>query len=250
MSKPKIALITGSGRRRLGWHVASALAARGYAIALQYRTSQAEAEQAVAEFRAAGIEAEAYHAELTNESDVQRLVEQTLARFGRIDVLINAAAAWRPKRLEEVTAADVRGYLEANTLGTFLMAQQAGLAMVRQAEGGSIINFGDWAIVRPYLNYAAYFPSKGAIPALTRSLAVELGTRNPRVRVNCILPGPVMLPHDLPAAEREQAIAGTLVKREGRPEHIALAVLHFIDNDFLTGVCLPVDGGRSIYSPE
>ena len=122
--------------------------------------------------------------------------------------------------------------------------------MVKQPEGGSIITFGDWAIERPYMNYAAYFPSKGAIPALTRCLAVELGTRNPRVRVNCIMPGPVMLPPDLPAAEREQAINATLVKREGRPENVVQAVLHFIDNDFVTGVCLPVDGGRTVYAGE
>ena len=111
-------------------------AARGYAVALQYRTSQAEAQQAVVDFRAAGIEAEAYAADLTNEQDVQRLVEQTLARFGRIDVLVNAAATWSPKPLEDVTAADVRGFLEANTLSTFLTSQQVGLAMVRQPEGG------------------------------------------------------------------------------------------------------------------
>jgi pteridine reductase len=122
--------------------------------------------------------------------------------------------------------------------------------MVRQAEGGSIVTLGDWATVRPYENYAAYFPSKGAIPALTRTFAMELGTRNPRVRVNCVLPGPVMLQVDLPAAEREASVRGTLVKREGRPENIAQAVLHFIDNDFVTGACLPVDGGRSIYAAE
>jgi pteridine reductase len=120
--------------------------------------------------------------------------------------------------------------------------------MVRQAEGGCIINFGDWAEARPYLNYAAYFPSKGAIPTLTRCLAVELGSRNPRVRVNCILPGPVMLPPDLPEAERKQAIDATLVKHEGRPENVAQAVLSLIDNDFVTGVCLPVDGGRTVYA--
>ena len=79
--------------------------------------------------------------------------------------------------------------------------------------------------MRPYLNYAAYFPSKGAIPTLTRCLAVELGSRNPRVRVNCILPGPVMLPPDLPEEERRQAIDATLVKREGSPTNIAQAVL-------------------------
>jgi pteridine reductase len=107
---------------------------------------------------------------------------------------------------------------------------------------------GEWSVVRPYRDYLAYFASKGAIPTLTRALAVELAARNPRVRVNCIEPGPVMIPVDLPAAEREEAINATLVKREGRPENIAQAVLSLIDNDFITGVCLPVDGGRSIYA--
>jgi pteridine reductase len=83
-----------------------------------------------------------------------------------------------------------------------------------------------------------------------RSLAVELGTRNPNVRVNCILPGPVMLPPTIPPEERERVIRGTLVHREGKPENIAQAVLSLIDNDFVTGVCLPVDGGRTIYAPD
>lgn len=250
MTTRRVALITGSARKRLGWHVADALGPRGYALAIHYNTSLADAQQAVAEFQARGIEAIAVPADISQEEHVRRLVEQVQQRFGRIDVLVNCAAVWRSKPLEQVTADDVRHYFDANTLGTFLLCQQVGLAMVRQSEGGSIINCGDWATVRPYLNYAAYFPSKGAIPALTRTFAVELGTRNPRVRVNCVLPGPVLLPPDLPQAEREQAIAGTLVKREGRPEHVVQSVLHFIDNDFLTGVCLPVDGGRSIYAPE
>ena len=118
--------------------------------------------------------------------------------------------------------------------------------MARQVEGGSIITLGDWAVARPYPHYAAYFPSKGAIAALTRSLAVELAMRNPRVRVNCIMPGPVLLPLDLPEAERQHAIQATLLKREGRPENIAHAVLFLLENDYVTGVCLPVDGGRTI----
>src|SRR5204862_2705685 len=130
---------------------------------------------------------------------------------------------------------DVREHFDTNLLGSFLCCQQVGLMMVAQQQGGAIVNIGDWAAVRPYTNYAAYFASKGAIPALTRTMAVELGTRNPKVRVNCVLPGPVLLPPDLPAAEREQAINATLVKREGSPHNIALAVLHFIDNDFVTG---------------
>ena len=181
---------------------------------------------------------------------MRKLIADVLGHFGRLDVLVNAAAAWKRKKLEDVTAADVRLFFETNTLGTFLCSQHAGLAMVKQPEGGCIVTLGDWAIARPYVNYAAYFPSKGATPTLTRTLAVELGTRNPNVRVNCILPGPVLLPPDLPAAERQQAIDATLVKREGRPENIAQAVLFFIDNDFVTGACLPVDGGRTIFAPD
>jgi pteridine reductase len=187
---------------------------------------------------------------LRDEQAVHGLVDQILNRFGRVDVLVNCAATWSSKKLEEITAADVRASFETNTLGTFLASQQVGLVMTRQAEGGNIVLLGDWAIKRPYLNYAAYFASKGAIPTLTRCLAVELGIRNRRVRVNCIMPGPVMMPRDVPEEERRQAVQGTLVRTEGKPENVVQAVLFFVDNDFVTGTCLPVDGGRSIYALE
>lgn len=245
-----VALITGSGKRRVGWHIARALGQRGYALAIHYYRSAADAEATVAEFGRMGVEAVAFQADLKEEAAVKEMVAGVLERFGRIDVLVNAAAIWNRKPLEQVTAADVREHFDTNTLGTFLCCQHAGLAMVRQPEGGTIVNLGDWATVRPYTGYAAYFPSKGGVEVLTRLMAVELGTRNPRVRVNCILPGPVMLPPDLPAAEREQAIRATLVQREGSPENIAQAALHFIDNDFITGACLPVDGGRSVFAPD
>jgi pteridine reductase len=245
----KVALVTGAGKRRVGWHIANALAERGYALAIHYHSSATEAAETLASFLARGVSAFGVQADLVDEQAVRGMVQQTREHFGRLDVLVNTAATWKSKRLEDVTAADVRHYFETNTLATFLCCQQAGLAMVAQPEGGCIVTFGDWAIERPYLNYAAYFPSKGAIPTLTRCLAVELGTRNPRVRVNCILPGPVMLPPDLPEAERREAINATLVKREGSPEHVAQAVLALVENDFITGVCLPVDGGRTIYAP-
>jgi len=250
MSPTKVALVTGSGKRRVGWHVARALAARGYALVIHYRTSVQEGTEVVDSLRQQGVDAIAAQADLSDEMAVRAMMEQTLAHFGRLDVLVNCAAVWRGKKLEEVTAADVLAHFETNTLGTFLCSRQAGLAMVRQPEGGCIVTLGDWAIARPYLNYAAYFPSKGAIPTLTRCLAVELGSRNSAVRVNCILPGPVQLPLDMPEQERRQAIEATLVKREGSPENIAQAVLFFLDNDYVTGVCLPVDGGRTVFAPD
>jgi pteridine reductase len=250
MPTQQVALVTGSGKRRVGWHVADALARRGFNIAVHYNTSAAEAQGTKTSIESHGVEAEIFQSDLTDEQSVKNLVSQAQGRFGRIDVLVHTAAAWKSKRLEDTAAADVRRFLETNTLSTFLCCQHVGMAMVNQPEGGSIITFGDWAISRPYVNYAAYFPSKGAIPTLTRTMAVELATRNPKVRVNCILPGPVLLPPDLPAAERQQAIDATLVKREGSPQNIAQAVLHFIENDFITGACLPVDGGRSIYATD
>jgi pteridine reductase len=248
MDPSPVALVTGSGPRRVGWHIADALAGRGYRLVLNYRNSATSAAATVADLTTRGTQAIALQADLTDESAVKNLVARTLDRFGRLDVLVTAAAAYQRKSLEQVTAADVRAQFDANTLGTFLCCQHAGLAMVKQPEGGNIVTIGDWAIDRPYLHYAAYFPSKGAIPTLTRVFAVELGTRNPKVRVNCVMPGPVLLPPEMPEEEKREAIAATLVKREGSPKNVAQAVLAFIDNDFVTGACLPVDGGRTVYA--
>jgi pteridine reductase len=242
----KVALITGSGKRRIGNVVAAALAEHGYAIALHYRRSAEEAQQTAATLQKLGVDVRAFQADLADEPQVDRLFEQIGEHFGRLDVLVTAAAVWEPKPLEEVTAADVRRQFEINALGTFLCCQRAGQIMVGQPEGGAIVTIADWAVARPYPQYAAYFVSKGTIPTMTRMLAVELARRNPAVRVNCILPGPVMLPEDLSQPEVQGAIAGTLLKRAGRPENVAHAVVFLVENDFVTGVCLPVDGGRTI----
>jgi pteridine reductase len=249
MTERRVAFVTGSGKKRVGYHVADALAARGFALAIHYHSSAAEASDTAEHLaRKHGVPVEKFCANLADEGQVQAMVNDVRTKFGRIDVLANCAAIWNRKRLEDVTAADVRAHFETNTLGTFLTCQHVGLAMVQQPEGGCIVNIGDWADARPYQDYAAYFPSKAAIPGLTRVFAVELGTKNPRVRVNAVLPGPVMLPPELPAPEKAAAIEATLVKREGSPEHIAMAVIHFVDNDFVTGTCLPVDGGRTIFA--
>jgi pteridine reductase len=245
-----VAVVTGSGAPRVGQVVARELAATGYRIVVHANRSIAGAKRLAGEIVDGGSDAIAVAADLRDEAQVARLVEQAQQHFGRIDALVNCAAIWEPKPLEDVSAEDVRDHFEANTLATFLCCQQVGLVMTAQATGGAIVNIGDWATRRPYRDYAAYFPSKGAIPTLTRTFAVELAARNPRVRVNAVLPGPVMLPEDMPAEEREAAIAQTLVRREGTPEHVADAVLFLLGNDFVTGVCLPVDGGRTVHSAE
>ena len=242
-----VAMVTGSGAPRVGNCVAHRLARRGYRLVIHAHTSTAEAE-ATAEVLRNETDVLVVEADLRDEAAIEGMFAQVVRKFSRLDSLVNCAAIWQARKLEDVTAEDVRQHFEVNTLGTFLCCQRAGFLMAEQPQGGAIVNVGDWAITRPYPDYAAYFASKGAIPALTRSLAVELAQRNPRIRVNAILPGPAMLPRLMSADERIKVIAATLVKRLGTPEHVADAVRFLLENDFVTGVCLPVDGGRSIYA--
>lgn len=244
--KRPVALVTGSGKRRVGNVVAEALARRGYSVVLHYRSSCAEADETVDRFCRQGWVCRAYRADVAEEHEVAEMFRRVRAEFGRLDVLVTCASVWEPNDWNSVTAAELRRQFEINMLGTVLCCVEAGKIMVGQAEGGLIVTIGDWAVERPYRRYLAYFVSKGAIPVFTRALAVELAHDNPRVRVNCVLPGPVMLPENLSQPEVAGAVAGTLLKRPGRPENVAQAVISFIDNDYITGVCLPVDGGRTI----
>ncbi len=245
------ALITGSGSARVGNVVARHLASLGCDVALHANRSASAAEETARQLRADhGVQAIVVQGSLTDDAVPGRIVEQTVNAFGRLDVLVNCAAIWSPKALEKLAAEDLREYFQINAIGSFLCAQHAGLRMSSQRTGGSIVNISDWATTRPYLDHAAYFPSKGAVESMTRSLAVELAHRNPRIRVNCIQPGPVLLASEIAAGDAERIARSTLLQRVGAPENIAHAVQFLCENDFVTGVCLPVDGGRSIYASD
>src|SRR6187455_3200266 len=237
-----VALITG-GAIRVGAAIVHDLAARGYCVAIHANTSLDRAQELATELSNNGHTATAFGADLRNEDATRAMIDRVRRHFGRLDALVNSAATWSPTPLEDVMADDVRRFFEVNTLSTFVCCQHAGLIMTEQEQGGAIVNIGDWAVERPYRDYSAYFVSKAAIPTLTRMFAVELA---PRVRVNAVLPGPVLLPESVSEPERRRAIAGTLVQRAGRPENVAQAVAALLENDFITGVCLPVDGGRTI----
>lgn len=252
-SESPVALVTGAGRR-VGNSLALALAEKGYRVVLHANRSRELAEETARQLNSQGnspgTAAIVLSADLCDEDATRRMINAAGDHFGRIDALVNNAAIWESKPLELTTAADVRRHFEINTLATFVCCQEAGLIMVKQPQGGAIVNVGDWATVRPYRDYAAYFAAKGSIPTLTRTFAVELGLRNPRVRVNAILPGPVLLPEAVSEADRRAAIGATLAKREGSPRDVALAVLFLLESTFITGDCIHVDGGRSIYAPQ
>ena len=186
--------------------------------------SEQEARALADQLTAAGVPSLAVTANLRDEGPVRAMVQRVADHFGRIDAVVTCAAIRRAGPLEEVTADDLRTHFDINCVAAFVAAQEAGAFMVRQPEGGSIVVMGDSAVDRPSTGSAAFFPSQGAITAMTQSLAVEFAARNPRVRANCVL-------------------ADSLGNREGVPEHVAHAVLFLLENDSVTGVCLPVDGG-------
>jgi pteridine reductase len=239
---PRVALVTG-GAVRVGAAIVRELAARGYSVAIHANSSLDRAQALVEELKASGCEAAAFGADLRNEDATRAMIDRVRRHFGRLDALVNSAAVWSPTPLELTGADDVRRFFEVNALSTFVCCQHAGLIMTEQEQGGSIVNIGDWAVERPYREYGAYLASKATIPTMTRMFAVELA---PRVRVNAVLPGPVLMPENVSEAERQRAIDGTLLRRPGRPENVASAVAFFLENDFVTGACLPVDGGRTL----
>jgi len=246
-----VAIVTGSGSPRVGRVIAEELSRRGCHVALHANTSVDEAEQAASQWQQRfGREAIVVQGPLEQDATCDAIVDQTHQHFGRLDILVNSAAIWTPTRLENITGEEIRRYFQINSVASLLCARAAGRHMVAQSSGGCIITLGDWATVRPYAEHAAYFPSKGAIEVMTRSLAVELGAHNARIRVNCVQPGPVLLSDDVSQETVNELADSTLVRRVGTPEDVAHAVSFFCENTFVTGVCLPVDGGRSIFAPD
>jgi NAD(P)-dependent dehydrogenase (short-subunit alcohol dehydrogenase family) len=238
--KGKVALVTGAGRR-LGRAVAIALAERGAILAIHYRNSRAEAEAVVAQIVDAGGRAQSFAADLGQVGEIERLIVEVIAAFGRLDVLVNSASVFVRKSLEDISEHDWDTTLDTNLKAPFFLSKFAGAAMRRNG-AGKIINLGDWAGIRPYVNFIPYSVSKAGLIGLTRALAKTLA---PEVQVNCIALGPVMPPDDYDAAEIERLRKATLTKRLGSPDDVARAVLFLCEGtDFATGSTLMLEGGR------
>lgn len=266
-----VAFVTGSAAARVGRRIAEHLKHQGFKVVLHSHRG-APSQEATHDNspphadRLAGADSEAAceaghktgrqtalaewiaSGPVEDEANAIRWCAEVVERLGQVHLLVNSAAIWEPKPLEATTADDFRRYFEVNALGSALTCKHFGLQMTKQSAGGSIINISDWAIRRPYAEFAAYFPSKGAVETLTSSMAVELATRNPRVRVNAVLPGPVMLADSIDEVRRQQLIEASLLRREGTADDVAEAVVFLATSPFITGVCLPVDGGRTIYA--
>lgn len=239
--KGRVALITGGAR--IGQVVAQALAAGGCNLALTYRGSQGAADKTAEAARAAGVSALVIRADATDEQQVAAAVRETAKALGRLDIVINMASVY--VKTPNPTGADWTAAMDANAKSAFLFATHAAPIM-KAGGGGRIINISDWLPIsgRPrYKGYVPYYASKGAVAALTESLALELA---PEILVNAIAPGPILAPPDYTAAETDAVIRATPLARWGGAEEIAKAVLFLVETDFITGECIRVDGGRHL----
>jgi NAD(P)-dependent dehydrogenase (short-subunit alcohol dehydrogenase family) len=237
----KVALVTG-GAKRIGKAIVMALANRGCKVVVHYHTSQVEAEETVRELLAAGHEAIAVQADITQEDHVDRMIDTVITQFGRIDVLVNNAAVFFRTPVDTLTIEQWEQVLEVNLTGTFLCAHKIGLRM-REWGWGHIINMADVAGQRPWTDYIPYSISKACVITFTQGLAMELA---PQVMVNAIAPGPMLFQEDTPVEVQQREIEKTLLKRAGTPEEVAELVVFVAESDYSTGSVFPIDGGRSL----
>ena len=239
----KTALVTGAAKR-VGRAIALGLARRGANIVVHYRGSAADARRTVAEIKSLGVDALAVRADQSNARQVRSAVAHAIKHFGAIDVLVASAAVYKKTPFDTLTEVDWDFHIDANLKGPFLFTLEVGRQMKRRGRAGKIILFADWAAIRPYADYLPYCVSKAGVICLAKSLAKALA---PRIQVNAIAPGPVLLPPDISPRERRAIINATLVKRLGEPQDVVNAVLFLIEGgDFITGHTLVVDGGRLI----
>lgn len=237
----KAALVTG-GARRLGRAIALALGRAGMRVAIHYHASASAAEEVLAELRAAGAAGVAIPGDLSRTADCERVVDEALAQWGGLDLLVNNAGIWGPTPIGSVTEERWEELLNTNLRSMFFVAQRAAAAL--RVSHGSIVNIADVGARRPWRNYTPYLVSKGGVVTLTRALAKDLA---PEVRVNAIAPGPVLLPDDWSAEQIAQVERTTLLRRVGSPDDVAGAVLYLAQAGYVTGVILPVDGGYLLH---
>jgi pteridine reductase len=237
-----VALVTGAARR-VGATIARTLHAAGYDLALHCRRSRAELDALIAALEAARPRSTlALQADLADVARLPALVEAALARFGRLDALVNNASAFHPTPLGTITAAQWDELFAANARAPLFLAQAAAGALA--ARRGAIVNLVDIYAERPLPHYSVYSMAKAALAMATQALAQELA---PAVRVNGVAPGAVLWPEGKAEAERQALIERTPLARSGSPEDVAGAVLWLLrDAPFVTGQILRVDGGRSL----
>ena len=236
--KDKVVLITG-GAVRVGRAITVELITAGANVFCHYFSSEREARELKKEYPSVNL----LKGNLKQISTVAHLIREIVEVAGTIDVLINNAAIFMKTPFGTVTEENWDNLFALNLKPNFFLSQEASKIMMEK-QAGKIVNIADTSGLRPWPSYIPYSLTKSGMISLTKGLAIALA---PYVQVNCINPGPVLMPDKYSNVQIAQTIEKTLLKRAGQAEDVASAVRFLLeDGDYITGLILSVDGGRSI----
>lgn len=240
----KSVLVTG-GSRGIGRACCLMLARAGASVAVNYRVESPSADLLVEEIESLGGEAFALAADVSKRADAEMLVDETVARFGNIDVLVNNAGIWKSSPIDEMSDGEWDEMIGVNLTGTFNCIRAA-VPPMKEARSGRIINISSTAGQRGEAFSSHYAATKGAVISLTKSIAVELAPHG--ILVNCVAPGWTvtdMTRDDLLGSRRESILQTIPLARAATAEEVAGAVVFLASElaTFVTGEVLNVNGG-------
>jgi pteridine reductase len=229
----KTALVTG-GARRVGRAIVEELARAGCRVAIHHRDSTEAARELQRSLPGALV----VQADLRERDAAARVVGEIVARAGALDLLVNSAAGYARTPLAAMDDDAWDDMLALNLDAPMRLMREAA-----RAGASAIVNIVDVAAWQPWANWSAYATSKAALLHLSRCLALELA---PATRVNCVAPGTVIFPDDWDEARRRQQLAKVPLGRAGAPSDVARAVRFLCEEEYVTGACIPVDGGAGL----
>ena len=234
----KVALVTGAARN-IGRAICRSLAAGGASVMVNANTSKAMAEETV---KMIGKSADLFIADVTNPTQVKALVEATVKRFGRLDILVNNAAVRAETPFEQITLEDWRKIISTVLDGAFLCTQAC---IPHMKEGGTVINIGGLTGHRGATGRAHVIASKAGLAGMTKALALDLAPKH--ITVNCVVPGTIDSQRGLPGVPERPAhrAAPPPIGRRGEPEEVAAMVRMLCGPDarYITGQAIHVNGG-------
>jgi NAD(P)-dependent dehydrogenase (short-subunit alcohol dehydrogenase family) len=240
--KGQVAIVTGAGRN-IGEDTAKLLALEGAKIAV-VDFDKERGEKVASDINSSGGQAQAFLADISNEGDISKLMQDVVALWGGIDILVNNAAISDNKHILEITKAEWDKVLAVTLTGPFLMSKMAAAEMVKKGSGGKIVNVGSTSGFYGRKRAVAYTSAKGGLVALTRAMAVQLASHD--IRVNAVIPNKIGSPVGKSEFDPTRPVVN-LRGRNGVPMDLARAVLFLVsdDSDFIVGDTLFVDGGVS-----
>lgn len=238
----KIALVTG-GAVRVGRAITLGLAQAGAHVAINYHHSAEEAEATAVEARALGVGALAVRADVSDWDAVQAMAQAVEARFGGVDILVNAAGLFARTPFPSTDPAALEMWRRVTRIsvdGPWYVCN-AFVPAMRRRGGGAIVNIVDMAVWEPWRGLGAHGVGKAALLGLTQQLALELA---PEIRVNAVAPGNVLPPPHFTQEQIDRFARRALLGRWGTPQDVAAAVRYLVEADFATGEVLRIDGGE------